>query len=103
MTGGVGGTICENGNVEVQLTTIDEEVKDEVTLIKLDIEGAELDALKGAERAIKLYKPALAVCIYHRESDYVDIFDYIQNLNPTYKFYIRHHADCYAESVLYAV
>lgn len=69
----------------------------------MDIEGAELDALKGAEKSIRLYKPSLAICIYHKASDYTDIFDYIRSLNSEYKFFIRHHLDYYAETVLYAV
>lgn len=100
---GPGGMIDETGEMSVFLTAIDEEVAEKITFIKMDIEGAELDALKGAEKSIRLYKPSLAICIYHKASDYTDIFDYIRSLNSEYKFFIRHHLDYYAETVLYAV
>ena len=102
--GGVmGGHISECGNTMISLTSIDSEISDKITFIKLDIEGAELDALKGAEKTIKSFKPTLAVCLYHKASDYIDIFEYIRNINPEYKFFIRHHSDYYTETVLYAI
>ena len=101
--GDLGGRINECGNTTISLTSIDKEIKDKITFIKLDIEGAELDALKGSEESIRLYKPVLAVCLYHKASDYTDIFEFIRDINPEYKFYIRHHMNYYAETVLYAI
>jgi len=101
--GGMGGLISENGNITISLTTIDTEISEKVTFIKMDIEGAELDALKGAEKIIRQHKPTLAICLYHKANDYTDIFEFIRKCNPEYKFYIRHHLDYYAETVLYAV
>jgi len=57
--------------------------------IKMDIEGAELGALKGAERLIKSHKPYLAVCLYHRKNDLLEIPMYLHHLMPDYKFYLR--------------
>ena len=57
--------------------------------IKMDIEGSELGALKGAERLIRKYKPYLAICLYHRKNDLLDIPTYLYNLLPDYKFYLR--------------
>jgi FkbM family methyltransferase len=76
---------------------------EEVTFIKMDIEGAELEALKGATETIKKYKPKLAICIYHRECDIVEIPRFIHQLVPQYKFYIRHHSFLPWETVLYAI
>ena len=101
--GGMGGSITENGNVTISLSTIDAEVKDKVTFIKMDIEGAELSALKGSRKTIIDDKPILAISLYHKASDYLDIFEFILSCNPHYKFYIRHHLDYYAETVLYAI
>jgi len=102
-TGGLGGAINERGDTSIYLTSIDKEISGKVTLIKMDIEGAELDALKGAKGTIKKYKPELAICIYHKANDYIDIFEFIRNINNEYKFFIRHHSNYYGESVLYAI
>ena len=82
---------------------IDDIVKDNVTLIKMDVEGAELEALKGASNIINLCKPRLAISIYHHERDIIDIPSYIHDLNPGYKMYIRHHSAFPWETVLYAI
>ena len=72
-------------------------------MIKLDVEGAELESLKGAEKTILRDKPKLAVCIYHKPEDLTQIPLYIKNLVPEYKLYIRHHSNRFTETVLYAV
>lgn len=70
--------------------------------IKMDIEGAELEALKGARQVISLYKPRLAICIYHEVEDFLTIPEYILSLRDDYKFYYRHNSMGWADSVLYA-
>ena len=72
------------------------------TFIKMDIEGAELNALKGAEQTILKYRPKLAICIYHKLDDIVEIPQYILSLHSDYRLYIRHHGLFTAETVLYA-
>lgn len=74
-----------------------------VTFIKMDIEGAEMSALKGAERIIKTQKPTLAICIYHSPEDMLKIPQYIKSLVPEYKIYIRHYTDLDVETVCYAI
>lgn len=76
---------------------------DKVTFIKLDIEGAELKALKGAESLIKREKPKLAICLYHKAEDLWEIPFYVKKLVPEYKLYIRHYSNYECETVLYAV
>lgn len=61
------------------------------TLIKYDVEGSEEEALKGSEKTIKLYKPRLIVSLYHRTEDLIKLPLLIKELNPEYKFYLRHH------------
>ena len=72
-------------------------------MIKLDIEGAELEALKGARETILRHKPKLAICIYNKPEDMIDIPLYIKELVPEYKLYVRHYTNTNDETVLYAV
>ena len=60
------------------------------TFIKMDIEGAELKALCGAEKTIKKYSPKLYVCAYHRNEDLFSLPLKIRELNKNYKIYFRH-------------
>ena len=69
--------------VEVETKTIDDYLpeNEKVTLIKMDIEGAEYEALKGAEKTIKKYQPRLAISIYHNPDDYWRICEVIHSFN----------------------
>ncbi len=97
--------IDNNGSVCIQAMPIDEVVdkKDRITFIKMDVEGAELESLKGAKETIQRCKPKLAICIYHKLEDMTEIPLYIKSLVPEYKLYVRHHSNSSAETVLYAV
>ena len=76
----------------------------DATWIKMDIEGAELPALKGAEEIIRRNHPKLAICIYHSDEDMIQIAEYIHGIVPDYKFYVRHHYPVpLYETVLYAI
>ncbi len=74
----------------------------EVTFVKMDIEGAELDALHGMEKMIIRCRPKLAICVYHKPDDIISIPQYIKKLVPEYKFILRHHSPYDTETVLYA-
>ena len=55
------------------ITTIDKLVEElalpHVDFIKMDIEGSERYALKGAERTLKRFRPRMAICTYHLRDD----------------------------------
>lgn len=72
-------------------------------MIKMDIEGSELKALKGAALTIKEHHPILAVCVYHKKEDLVTIPQYIKSLCPKYRLYLRNYSRYSQELVLYAV
>lgn len=89
---------------EVEAKTIDDFVPQEerITLIKMDIEGAEYAALKGAKKIIQVHKPRLAISIYHNPCDYWRICKLIQEFYPGYRFAVRHHQNNHLDTVLYA-
>ncbi|MDR2532918.1 MAG: FkbM family methyltransferase [Oscillospiraceae bacterium] len=105
MSQGVASKLCDSEGVfSVNLTTLDSELAGEtVTFIKMDIEGAELSALKGAETIIREQKPKLAICVYHKEEDIFEIPDFLWSVNPGYKFYLRQYTDTLVETVLFAI
>ena len=87
---------------KVHAVKLDDIVNEKVGMIKMDIEGAELDALIGAEKIIKRDKPLLAICVYHKIGDVLAITDHIHSLVPEYKFKLRHYGLLDLETVLYA-
>ncbi len=72
-------------------------------LIKMDIEGAEVEALWGARRLIQENKPGLAICVYHRPTHLWQIPLLLQSWNLNYRFYLRSHAYNCFDTVLYAL
>lgn len=94
----------EEDGVPVSFNSVDNIVDEEVTFIKMDIEGAELKALEGAKNTIAKYKPKLYVCAYHRNEDMFALPFKIKELYEGYKIYFRQHPYIPAwESNFYAI
>lgn len=72
------------------------------TLIKLDIEGSEQQALRGARSILSEFHPKMMVSLYHSYADYIDIPMFFINQYPEYNLYIGHHTNFQCETVLYA-
>lgn len=81
----------DESGVPVNFDSVDNTVKDDVTFIKMDIEGAEMKALEGAKETIKRCLPKLYVCAYHRNEDLFTLPFKIKELDENYKIYFRHH------------
>ena len=88
--------------LSVDIVRLDNYIDYHPTLIKMDIEGAELDSLIGATQIIKTLKPKLAICIYHMPFDFYEIPKFLKSLVPEYKFKVRQHESGFCETVLYA-
>jgi FkbM family methyltransferase len=73
------------------------------TFIKLDIEGAESEALEGARVLIARHRPRLAVCIYHAPAHLWELPALIRSLTPGYQYYLRHHGFNGFDLVAYAI
>ncbi|WP_421716603.1 FkbM family methyltransferase [Arcobacter arenosus] len=87
----------------ININTIDNLINQKVDFIKLDIEGAEQDALLGAKETIKKYTPILAVCIYHKAQDWYMIPKIVLDIYPNYKLYLRHYMEGIYETVMYFI
>lgn len=70
-----------------------------VDFIKLDIEGAELEALQGAALTIARWKPRMAISAYHKPEDFWTLQQYIKSLRPDYVFAFRHYGIGYQDPV----
>lgn len=92
-------------SLQVTTVTIDDFVREEkvprVDFIKMDIEGAELKALKGAEETIRRFRPKLAISVYHREDDLIEIPKYLNSLELAYEFYLDHFTIYGEETILF--
>ncbi len=90
---------------EVEVTTVDEEIKEPLTLIKMDIEGAEQSALLGCKEHILNDHPKLLICVYHNNEDIWKIPKMIYEIRDDYDFYLRSNGDQWgpSEIVLFAL
>ena len=92
---GTGSTVTKAGSDVAYLIDIDTFVKENdiprIDYIKLDVEGAELDVLKGAVMSIGKWKPILAISAYHREEDLWVLHDFIKSVRSDYNFAFRHY------------
>lgn len=89
--------------ISIRTVAIDDIAGDRtVGFIKMDIEGAEFDALHGAKNTIIRDKPLLAISVYHLQGDLFSIMDYLHGLLPEYRFLLRHYGALVDDTILYA-
>jgi FkbM family methyltransferase len=103
-TGTVAAGTISAGGLEVDVAMIDDLTAAAApTLIKMDVEGGELEALEGARTSIAAHTPVLAVCVYHTSDHLWRVPLKIAALSDRYSFHLRAHAeDCWDVSC-YAV
>ena len=85
------GTIGDSGDIKVEAVTLDEDIKEKITLLKMDIEGAEKKALIGAKNHIKNDRPKLIISVYHNHEDLYEIPNMINSMDKNYKYYLRYY------------
>ena len=94
------------GDAAAETVTIDElrrrESLGRVDFVKLDVEGAELEALRGAEQTLRGDRPRLAVAAYHREDDLVDLPAHLAELDLGFDLFLDHFTPGWHETILFA-
>lgn len=97
--------ITNNGSKLVKAVCLDDDIKEKITMVKMDIEGGEKRALKGMMNHIKNDNPTLLISVYHNNTDLLKIPKMILNYNENYNLYLRYYGGCYfaTEIVLIAV
>lgn len=101
---GEGASITENGTSHIAVAALDTVLAGHmVDFIKLDVEGAELQALQGAKELIQRSRPVLALSLYHRPQDLWELPLILATMCEDYRFHIRQHFSNSFDSVLYAV
>lgn len=101
---GESGKISADGSAHVLVLPLDDLLPNiKIDMIKLDIEGSEAVALKGAARIIRESRPVLAFSLYHKASDVWELPELVDALHPDCALYIRQHHYNTFETVLYAV
>jgi FkbM family methyltransferase len=100
--GSVRSGVAETGTVKVAGVALDD-VDVTPTLIKMDVEGFELAALKGSAGLLRRHRPVLAISLYHHASDLWTIPNFLRALAPDYRLFLRRYAEDCWELVLYAV
>ncbi len=97
--------LSEQGNSMIQTVSIDMLNLDsvEINFIKMDIEGAEVEALEGMQNFIQKKRPILALSAYHKPSDLLNIVFLIQAWNLNYRFYLRNYRAEGMDLIIYAL
>ena len=90
------------GVEEIETVALDEVLAGKkITFIKMDIEGAEYEALLGARKLIMENRPRMAISVYHKFEDFVVLADLVLSMHPDYRIAFRHYGFDDLETVMY--
>ncbi len=99
---GSASAVTQGEGDAISVVTLDSELKSEaISFIKMDLEGWEMNALRGAEETIRKNKPKLAIAVYHAAKDFREISQYVLSINPEYKVFLRHYTQGWSETVMF--
>jgi predicted LPLAT superfamily acyltransferase len=60
-----------------------------IDYIKADLEGYEVEMLRGASKTIKSFSPKIAITTYHRYDHADKIVRLLKDINPKYKIKLK--------------
>ncbi len=101
---GSASAVMSSGEETIRVVALDQELSSEpISFIKMDLEGWEMNALRGAEQIIRANRPKLAIAVYHAAKDFREAAAFILSLDPTYKIYLRHYTQGWSETIMYFV
>ena len=90
------------GVEEIETVALDDVLEGKrITFIKMDIEGAEYEALLGARKLIEINRPRMAISVYHKYEDFVTLADLVLKMHPDYRISFRHYGFDELETVMY--
>lgn len=95
--------IVESGDITIHVDRLDDLVQEPITFIKMDIEGAEQQAIEGAADIIRQYHPKLAISVYHQAGDFWKIPEQIFEIRQDYSIYLRHYTESIYETVMFFI
>ncbi len=100
---GSSSKISDDGEITIYVDKLDDIVKEEVTFIKMDIEGAESQAIDGAKETIRRFHPKLAISVYHKKDDFWKIPKQILDIRNDYTIYLRHYTEGISETIMFFI
>ena len=100
---GAASMVSNEGTGVVQADCIDSIVNSPVSFIKMDVEGSEAKAIAGAKTTIQKCHPKLAICVYHKGLDFIEIPRLVLSIRNDYDIYMRHYTEGISESVMFFI
>lgn len=100
---GSASSVSTSGSSSIEVTTLDAAVCEPLSFIKMDLEGWEIKALKGAEGHIGDSRPILAIAVYHSVADFWRVPDYVLAIRDDYDIAVRHYTEGWSETVMYFI
>lgn len=100
---GSASRVSDDGETIIEVDLLDNIIKEKTTFIKLDIEGSEIQALRGMKNHILNFHPKIAIAVYHKPSDFREIPMYILGIRNDYDVYLRHYTEGWIETIMYFI
>ena len=100
---GSASRISEHGDMTIRLERLDDVLTERFTYLKMDVEGAEMSAIEGAEQSIIRNYPRLAISAYHRFDDFWRILEKVLSYRDDYRIFLRHYTEGITETVMFFI